>query len=105
MSAPNFDVPKDESLDTGFIASDILRPIDLSAKDFSVEWIGAPIPGIVSTVAVELNQTVKKGERLLVMEAMKMQNTVYAPVAGVVKRLLVHPGQHAEARDLLMAIE
>ena len=67
--------------------------------------IGAPIPGIVSTVAVELNQTVKKGERLLVMEAMKMQNTVYAPVAGVVKRLLVHPGQHAEARDLLMAIE
>ena len=35
-----------ESLDTGFIVSDILRPMDLSVKDFSVEWIGAPIPGV-----------------------------------------------------------
>ncbi len=46
--------------------------------------IGAPIPGVVSTVAVELNQKLKKGDRLLVMEAMKMQSTVYAPVAGTV---------------------
>ena len=44
--------------------------------------IGAPIPGVVSTVAVQLGQTVKKGDRLLVMEAMKMQSTVYAPVVG-----------------------
>ena len=35
--------------------------------------IGAPIPGVVSSVAVELNQKVKKGEPLLVMEAMKMR--------------------------------
>ena len=44
--------------------------------------IGAPMPGVVSTVAVELHQLVKKGDRLLVMEAMKMQSTVYAPVDG-----------------------
>jgi pyruvate carboxylase len=37
---------------------------------------------VVSTVAVELNQQVKKGDRLLMMEAMKMQSTVYAPVGG-----------------------
>ena len=67
--------------------------------------IGAPIPGVVSAVAVELNQTVKKGDRLLVMEAMKMQSTVYAPVGGTVKQLLVQPGQHVEAKDLLMTIE
>jgi pyruvate carboxylase len=67
--------------------------------------IGAPIPGVVSTVAVELNQAVKKGDRLLVMEAMKMQSTVYAPVGGKVARVSVQPGQHVEAKDLLLVIE
>ena len=67
--------------------------------------IGAPIPGVVSTVAVELNQKLKKGDRLLVMEAMKMQSTVYAPVAGTVTQVLVTPGQQVEAKDLLLVIE
>ncbi len=67
--------------------------------------IGAPIPGVVSTVAIELNQTLKKGDRLLVMEAMKMQSTVYSPVAGKVTQLLVTPGQQVEAKDLLLKIE
>jgi pyruvate carboxylase len=67
--------------------------------------IGAPIPGVVSSVAVELNQPVKKGDRLLVMEAMKMQSTVYAPVAGTVTQVLVQPGRHVEAKDLLLVIE
>ena len=66
--------------------------------------IGAPIPGVVSSVAVELNHPVKKGDRLLVMEAMKMQSTVYAPVAGKVAQLLVQPGRHVEAKDLLLVI-
>jgi len=47
---------------------------------------------------------VQKGDRLLVMEAMKMQSTVYAPVAGQVKELLAQPGQHVESKDLLLAI-
>jgi pyruvate carboxylase len=67
--------------------------------------IGAPIPGVVSTVAVQLGQQVKKGDRLLVMEAMKMQSTVYSPVGGAVKQLLVQPGGHVEAKDLLLVIE
>jgi pyruvate carboxylase len=67
--------------------------------------IGAPIPGVVSSVAVELNQTLAKGDRLLVMEAMKMQSTVYAPVAGRVTQMLVAPGQQVEAKQLLLVIE
>ncbi len=66
--------------------------------------IGAPIPGVVSTVAVELGQRIQKGDRLLVLEAMKMQSTVYSPVPGIVKQLLTHPGQHVEAKDLLLEI-
>ena len=60
--------------------------------------IGAPIPGVVSTVAVQLNQTIKKGDRLLVMEAMKMQSTVYSPVGGTVKAVHVSPGQQVESK-------
>jgi pyruvate carboxylase len=67
--------------------------------------IGAPIPGVASTIHVELNQNVNKGDRLLVMEAMKMQSTVYSPVSGKVTQLLVTHGQHVEAKELLMVIE
>jgi pyruvate carboxylase len=67
--------------------------------------IGAPMPGLVSTVAVVMGQPVTKGDRLLVMEAMKMQSTVYSPVSGIVKQVLVHPGAQVEAKDLLLVIE
>ena len=61
--------------------------------------VGAPIPGAVTIVHVEQGEKVAKGERLLVMEAMKMQTTVYAPIAGTVKRLAVSPRDNVEARD------
>lgn len=66
--------------------------------------IGAPIPGVVTTIAVELGQTIKKGDRLLVMEAMKMQSTVYSPLSGKVKQLLVQSSQQVESKDLLLVI-
>ena len=67
--------------------------------------VGAPIPGAVTSVAVAMNQTVAKGERLLVMEAMKMQSTIYAPLAGKVTQLLAQVGDNVEAKDLLVVIE
>jgi biotin carboxyl carrier protein len=40
-----------------------------------------------------------------VIEAMKMQSTVYATVSGKVAKLIVHPGQQVEAKDLLAVLE
>ena len=60
---------------------------------------------MVGAVAVELNQQVAKGDRLLVMEAMKMQSTVYAPVDGKISQVLAQVGQNVEAKDLLLVIE
>jgi pyruvate carboxylase len=67
--------------------------------------IGAPTPGVVTTVAVEVGQRVELGQKLLVLEAMKMQSTVYAPVAGTVTRRLVEPGQTVDTKELLLVIE
>jgi pyruvate carboxylase len=67
--------------------------------------IGAPTPGVVTTVAVEQGQSVEEGQKLLVLEAMKMQSTVYAPVSGKVARRLVQPGQTVETKELLLVIE
>jgi len=67
--------------------------------------VGAPIPGAVTAIAVELGQTVAAGDRLLILEAMKMQTTVAAPVAGRVAKILVAPGQTVDAKDLMVVIE
>jgi pyruvate carboxylase len=67
--------------------------------------VPAPIPGAVTTIHVKLDSEVKKGEGLLVMEAMKMQTTVHAPVSGRVKEILVSPRESVSAGDLLLIIE
>jgi pyruvate carboxylase len=67
--------------------------------------VGAPTPGMVTTVTVEQGQVVEQNQKLLVLEAMKMQSTVYAPVAGRVARLLAKPGQTVETKELLVVIE
>jgi pyruvate carboxylase len=66
--------------------------------------VGAPLPGMVTTVGVESNQQVTKGDRLLVLEAMKMQSTLYAPISGKVTAIHAGAGQQVEAKDLLIEI-
>ncbi|MBV9406021.1 MAG: pyruvate carboxylase, partial [Acidobacteriaceae bacterium] len=67
--------------------------------------VGAPIPGAVTMLHVKPGQTVAKGDRLLVMEAMKMQTTVYAPLSGTVTEIIVNVRDSVEARDLLLTLE
>jgi pyruvate carboxylase len=67
--------------------------------------VGAPIPGAVTMLHVKAGEHVKKGDRLLVMEAMKMQSTVYAPIEGTVKEIVVRLRDSVEPHDLLLTIE
>jgi pyruvate carboxylase len=76
----------------------------LKAEPNNPGQVGAPLPGMITTVAVELNDSVEKGDRLLVIEAMKMQSTVYAPVGGKVTEMHAQAGQQVEAKDLLVVI-
>ena len=67
--------------------------------------VAAPMPGKVSTVAVKKGQPVKSGERLLSIEAMKMETAVYCPRDAKVADVLVKPGSVVSARDLLVVLE
>jgi pyruvate carboxylase len=67
--------------------------------------VSAPIPGAVTLLHVSAGEKVNKGDRLLVLEAMKMQTTIYAPVSGTIKEVCVKPRDAVEARDLLLLIE
>jgi pyruvate carboxylase len=66
--------------------------------------IGAPIPGLVASISVSVGHKVQKGDKLLMMEAMKMQTTVTAPVDGVVDALHVQLGDTVESKDLLLKL-
>jgi biotin carboxyl carrier protein len=64
----------------------------------------APMPGLIVSVPVQEGQTVEKGEILVVLESMKMQNELKSPRAGTVSRLRVHPGDSVELRQVLLSI-
>ena len=66
--------------------------------------VAAPTAGVISGIAVQANHTVERGEKLLTLEAMKMQSNIYAPISGHIVKLLVTSGQHVEAKDLLVTI-
>ena len=63
------------------------------------------MPGKISAVAVTKGQTVKSGERLLSIEAMKMETAVYSPKDATVKDILVKPNSIVSAKDLLVVLE
>tara|TARA_B100001750_G_scaffold206160_1_gene183674 strand:- start:301 stop:2169 length:1869 start_codon:yes stop_codon:yes gene_type:complete len=66
--------------------------------------IPAPMPGIVLRYAVEVGQKVSKGDTVLFIEAMKMENALSSPVDGVVKELNISPGTWVKKDDTLAVI-
>jgi pyruvate carboxylase len=67
--------------------------------------VGAPMPGLVVSVAVSPGEEVAVGQKLFTMEAMKMETTGYAERATRVAEVLVTPGTQVEAGDLLVRLE
>ena len=67
--------------------------------------IGAPMPGVVATVAAQVGKKVKEGDLLLTIEAMKMETGIHAERDAVVKAVYVTPGGQIDAKDLLIELE
>jgi len=64
--------------------------------------LGAPMPGVVSAVAVSAGQSVKAGDILLSIEAMKMETALHAEKDGTIAEMLVRAGEQIDAKDLLV---
>ncbi len=95
------------------------QPREVSIKDMNVQsseiahqkaaknnpkQIGASMPGTVVKVLVSTGERVKKGDHLLVTEAMKMETTVQAPADGTIKKIYVGDGDVIETGDLMIEL-
>jgi len=67
-------------------------------------YVLAPLPGVVSEVRATKGSWVEKGAILLVLEAMKMENEIYAPTDSVVQEIFVEVGQQVGRGDRLLLI-
>lgn len=68
------------------------------------EIIEAPAPGKILRVLAQAGKPIAEGERIVLMEALKMELPIVAPVAGTVKTINVTAGQTVEAGDTLAVI-
>lgn len=70
-----------------------------------VNEIKAPMPGLVLKVLVQEGTVIKKGDSVLILEAMKMENVLKSPGDGKIKSLKAKPGDKVEKNQLLVVME
>ncbi|MFK7868921.1 MAG: pyruvate carboxylase [Roseobacter sp.] len=75
------------------------------AETGNADHIGAPMPGVVATVAAKAGAKVKSGDLLLTIEAMKMETGLHAERDATIKEVYVRPGDQIDAKDLLVEFE
>jgi biotin carboxyl carrier protein len=75
------------------------------AAGVKVNDIKAPMPGMVLNVMVENGQSVKKGDPIVVLEAMKMENILKSPADGIVRKLLVNKGDKVEKNQVMLNLD
>lgn len=80
--------------------SDTLKP-EVSG---SVTEVTAPMSGLIVEVFATVGQNVKPGEKLLVLEAMKMENDILSDCTGIVKDVKIKKGENAETGQILLEI-
>ena len=102
--AEEFEAAKAAAAPDGEKAQDAAEAEDSNAP-VTGPTISVPMPGTVMEIAVKKGDTVKKGQKVLVYEAMKMENEVEAEKDGVVKRILVAPGQAVAADQAVIEFE
>ena len=67
--------------------------------------VTSPIPGVVASILAEVGMTVRKGDTLLILEAMKMENDITSVRDGLVTEIMVVEGQSVNAQEILLLID
>ena len=84
----------------------LLRNMNIDYKlDKKASNLKAPMPGLIVDINVKKGISVKKGEPLLILEAMKMENMIKAPNDLLIKNICVNPGDTVEKNELLIEFE
>lgn len=84
----------------------LVKKLGLSvAADNKMKDLKAPMPGLVLDVVVKVGQQIKKGDSLLILEAMKMENVIKSAGEGVVKSILVGKGKSVDKGEILLEME
>lgn len=91
----------EEAFAWGLLAS--LRPATVEDSEELV-WVRSPMPGRVVELKVRLGEEVDRGQALLTLEAMKMQNEISSPEKGVVAEIKFKPGDFLSAETPLIAL-
>ena len=78
--------------------------INSKAEEGNPHHVGSPLPGQVSKIFVSEGEKILKGDRVLVIEAMKMETTISAEKSGTIKKIYLKSGDNVETKDLLIEI-
>ena len=84
-------------------AAPAVKPVSASAADIKGEVLRAPMPGTILSVTASAGQAVKRGDILLVLEAMKMENEIVAHIDGTISGIYVQKGSTVNAGDTLVS--
>ncbi len=76
-----------------------------SAHEGSEARVRAPMPGLVINVPFEVGATVERGQTVVVLEAMKMENDLSTPLSGTITAIRVNKGQTVNQGDVLVVVE
>lgn len=95
--------PRDATVIDHSLESEIVKHPKADASD--PDQIAAPMPGLIVNVAVQNGDQVAEGQKLLTLEAMKMEMTMYSPRTARIADVLVKPKTQIEAGDLLVRLE
>ncbi len=83
-------------------ANDLQKNKNISAKKLNIK---APMPGLLLKLKKNIGDSVKAGEPLLILEAMKMENEIRSPANGIVKEILFKEGQSVEKNSIILTFE
>ena len=74
-------------------------------KPITGKTVEAPLPGRILEVCVKVGDTVKRGQRVVILDAMKMENNITTDYAGTIKQVLVNVGEAVPANAILVEVE
>lgn len=98
------EIPKTPTLVSTVVNKSVKETIPESVEVMATKQIRSPLPGTVLNILVREGDTVQRGQNLLIIEAMKMENEIKADSAGIVKKIHVHKGDTISEGQILVEI-